>query len=64
MTRLSETSFLVVTIAISQRRDLAWLTRAIPEGAHVHVRDVTSGLPMLALMGPKARSLLSQPVAR
>lgn len=60
VTRLSETSFLVVTIAVSQRRDLAWLTRAIPEGAHVHVRDVTSGLPMLALMGPKARALLAK----
>ncbi|MFN4140438.1 FAD-dependent oxidoreductase [Aestuariivirga sp.] len=59
VTRLSETSFLIVTIAISQRRDLAWLTRAIPDGAHVHVRDVTSGLPMLALMGPNARGLLS-----
>ena len=35
VTRLSETSFLVVTIAVSQRRDLAWLTRHIPEGAHV-----------------------------
>lgn len=60
VTRLSETSFLVVTIAVSQRRDLAWLTRAIPEGANVHVRDVTSGLPMLALMGPKARALLAK----
>jgi 4-methylaminobutanoate oxidase (formaldehyde-forming) len=60
VTRTSETSFLVVTIAVSQRRDLAWLTRAIPEGAHVHVRDVTSGLPMLALMGPKARALLAR----
>jgi heterotetrameric sarcosine oxidase gamma subunit len=59
VTRLSETSFLVVTIAVSQRRDIAWLTRAIPADAHVFVRDVTSGLPMLALMGPRARALLS-----
>ncbi len=57
--RVSRNSFLVVTIAISQRRDLAWLKRAIPDGAHVFVRDVTSALPMLALMGPKARDLLS-----
>lgn len=59
VTRLSETSFLVVTIAVSQRRDLAWLNRHIPEDAHVFVRDMTSGLPMLALMGPKARDLMS-----
>ncbi|WP_434723800.1 GcvT family protein [Mesorhizobium sp. RIZ17] len=58
VTRLSESTFMVVTIAISQRRDLTWLTRHIPEGAHVFVRDITSGLPMLALMGPKARDLL------
>jgi 4-methylaminobutanoate oxidase (formaldehyde-forming) len=60
VTRLTETSFLVVTIAVSQRRDLAWLTRAMPADAHVHVRDITSGLPMLALMGPKARQLMSK----
>lgn len=58
VTRLSETSFLVVTIAVSQRRDLAWLKRQIPAEAHAFVTDLTSGLPMLALMGPKARALL------
>ena len=56
--RLSETSFLVTSIAVSQRRDIAWLTRHIPEGAQCFARDMTSGLPMLALMGPKARALL------
>lgn len=58
VTRLSETSFLVVTIAVSQRRDFAWLRRHIPDDAHVFVKDVTSGMPMLALMGPKSRELL------
>jgi 4-methylaminobutanoate oxidase (formaldehyde-forming) len=60
VTRLSETAFLVVTIAVSQRRDFAWLKRQIPADAHVFVTDVTSGLPMLALMGPKARTLLGK----
>ncbi|MGL4236874.1 glycine cleavage T C-terminal barrel domain-containing protein [Tabrizicola sp.] len=60
VTRLSETAFMVVTIALSQRRDMAWLRRHIPEGARLSVQDVTSGLPMLALMGPKARALLSR----
>ncbi len=59
VTRLAEASFLVVTVAVSQRRDLAWLTRQIPDGAHVFVRDISSGLPMLALMGPKSRALLA-----
>ena len=58
VTRLSETSFLIVTIAVSQVRDFAWLTRHIPEGAHVFARDVSPGLPMLAVMGPKSRALL------
>jgi heterotetrameric sarcosine oxidase gamma subunit len=59
VTRLSATAFLVVSIAVSQRRDLAWLKRHIPDDAHVFVQDVTSGMPMLALMGPKARALLA-----
>ncbi len=59
VTRLSETSFLVVTIAASQVRDFAWLTRHLPKDAHVFARDISSGLPMLALMGPKSRELLS-----
>ncbi|MFA5957638.1 FAD-dependent oxidoreductase [Hyphomicrobium sp.] len=59
VTRVSETSFLVVTIAASQIRDFAWLTRRLPKDAHVFARDVSSGLPMLALMGPKSRELLA-----
>ena len=60
ITRLGEAEFLVVTIAVSQRRDLSWLKRHIPEGARVMVCDITSGLPMLAVMGPKARELLQR----
>jgi len=58
ITRLGETSFLVVTSAASQTRDLAWLRRHIPDGAHIFARDVTSGLPMLAIMGPRSRALM------
>ncbi|MBS0237843.1 MAG: FAD-dependent oxidoreductase [Proteobacteria bacterium] len=59
VTRLSETSFVVVSIAVSQVRDFAWLTRHLPKDTHVFARDISSGLPMLALMGPKSRELLS-----
>lgn len=58
VTRLSETSFLVVTISTSQRRDFAWLRRHIPAEANVFIRDISSGLPMLALMGPRSRELM------
>ncbi|MFK4792441.1 FAD-dependent oxidoreductase [Sphingobium sp. ZW T5_29] len=60
ITRLSETSFMIVTIAASQRRDMAWLKRHIPDDAHAHVVDITSGMPMLAVMGPKSRELLQK----
>lgn len=58
VTRLTETSYLVVTISTSQRRDFAWLRRHVPADAKVFIRDMSSGLPMLALMGPKSRALL------
>jgi glycine cleavage system aminomethyltransferase T/glycine/D-amino acid oxidase-like deaminating enzyme len=58
VTRLGETSFLIVTSAAAQTRDFAWLRRHIPEGSHVFARDVTSGLPMLAIMGPRSRTLM------
>ena len=59
VTRLAETEFLVVTTAVGQVRDLAWLRRHVPDGAHCTVTDVTSGLPMLGVMGPRSRDLLS-----
>lgn len=60
VTRLAENSYLFVTAATSQTRDLSWLRRNIRDGAHVFIRDVTSGLPMLGLMGPNARPLLQR----
>lgn len=60
ITRIAEDVFLVVSVAVSQRRDMSWLKRHIPADAHVIVTDVTSGLPMLAVMGPKARALMQR----
>ncbi|MGI9482181.1 MAG: GcvT family protein [Hyphomicrobiales bacterium] len=59
ITRISETEFIVVTASGGQTRDMAWLKRHVPDDAHCFVTDVTSGLPMLGLMGPKSRDLLS-----
>lgn len=58
VTRLSEPSFLIVTSAATTARDLAWLTRHVPEDARCAVVDVSSGEACLAVMGPKARDLL------
>jgi heterotetrameric sarcosine oxidase gamma subunit len=60
VTRLAEDRFMVVTGAIPQTRDLAWLRRHTPDGAHCVATDITSGLPMIAVMGPKSRALLEK----
>ncbi len=60
VTRLSDTEFMVVTAGGGQVRDFAWLKRHIPEDAHCVATDITSGLPMLSLMGPNSRALLEK----
>jgi 4-methylaminobutanoate oxidase (formaldehyde-forming) len=58
--RLAEQEFMVVTSAICQTRDLAWLQRHIGarDGARCSVTDVTAGIAMLGVMGPRSRELL------
>lgn len=60
VTRLEENKFLVVTGAVPQTRDLAWLKRQTRETAHCVATDITSGLPMIAVMGPNSRALLQK----
>jgi 4-methylaminobutanoate oxidase (formaldehyde-forming) len=60
VTRLAEDKFLVVTGALPQTRDHSWLKRHISEGSHCFVCDVTSGLPMVSVMGPRSRDLLQR----
>jgi 4-methylaminobutanoate oxidase (formaldehyde-forming) len=58
VTRLGETTFLVVTSASTLRRDLAWIERHIPAQARCIALDVSSSEACLALMGPDSRGLL------
>ena len=58
VTRLSDNEFMVVTSAAAAVRDLAWLKRHIPDGAHCVATDVTSAEACLAVMGPRSRALL------
>jgi 4-methylaminobutanoate oxidase (formaldehyde-forming) len=60
VTRTGEAEFLVVTTAAGQTRDMAWLKAHISNGAQCVAIDVTSGLPMLGLMGPNSRALLEK----
>lgn len=59
VTRIDETTFMVVTAAASQIRDFTHLKRHIPDGAHATLTDITSGLATIGIMGPKSRDLLS-----
>jgi heterotetrameric sarcosine oxidase gamma subunit len=59
VTRLAETAFMVVTAGATARRDFAWLGRNIPEAAHAFATDISSGLAVLSVMGPRSRELMS-----
>jgi glycine cleavage system T protein len=58
VTRLAEEDFLVVGAAAAQTKLLHWLSRHAD--AATTVGDATSGLGVLAVMGPNARGLLSE----
>src|ERR1019366_8960506 len=58
VTRLSETAYLIVTGAETESKDFNWLQRHIDTAAHCVLTNVTSGMGVLSLMGPRARELL------
>lgn len=58
VTRTGPASFLMLTAALSTRRDIDWLRRLVHQDEFVLVNDVTSSLGMLAMMGPRARDVL------
>ncbi|MEO1493875.1 MAG: FAD-dependent oxidoreductase [Pseudomonadota bacterium] len=58
VTRLGETSYIVVCPAATLHRELSWLNRHKGDDNVVFL-DVTSGEGVLAVMGPNARALLS-----
>ncbi len=58
VTRLAEDSFLIVTAAATEVRDLHWLKAHIPADAHCVLTNLTSALGVVSLMGPKSRALL------
>ncbi|MFO0348018.1 MAG: FAD-dependent oxidoreductase [Labrys sp. (in: a-proteobacteria)] len=60
VTRLTETSYLVVTAGGTARRDFHWLTKNIPDTLHAFATDVSSGMAVLSVMGPNSRALLEE----
>jgi 4-methylaminobutanoate oxidase (formaldehyde-forming) len=59
VTRLSEDRYFIVTPGATGTRDFEWIRRHLREDAHAFLTDVTSAYTMLAVMGPRARDLLS-----
>ena len=60
VTRLDETRFLVVSAAIDQERDRAWLAAHVPEDARCALTDVTGAHAVLNIQGPRSREWLSR----
>ena len=58
VTRLSDDTFFIVTAAETEVRDFYWLKDHIPDDAHCALTNVTSGMGVISIMGPNARSLL------
>ena len=58
VTRLAEDCFLIVTAAATEVRDFHWLKQHVPAEARCVLTNVTSGLGVISVMGPKSRELL------
>jgi 4-methylaminobutanoate oxidase (formaldehyde-forming) len=58
VTRLTATAYLIVSGAETESKDFNWLVRHIDPGAHCVLTNVTSGIGVMSLMGPRARDLL------
>jgi glycine cleavage system T protein len=58
VTRLDAETFLVVTAAETETRDFAWLKSHIAGDAHAVLTNVSSGMGVISIMGPRSRELL------
>ena len=60
VTRLAQEKFFIVTAGANALRDFDYIQRAIPEGAHAFLVDMSSAYAMLGVMGPNARKLMQK----
>jgi 4-methylaminobutanoate oxidase (formaldehyde-forming) len=58
VTRLDADSFLIVTAAETETRDFYWLKQHIPADAHCVLTNISSGMGVISIMGPRSRELL------
>jgi sarcosine dehydrogenase len=57
--RIAEDEFYIVTGTGFATHDFSWIERNVPDDYDAHLSDVTSGYAVLALMGPRARDVLT-----
>ena len=58
--RLGPERFLLVTGTAQTTRDADWIARNTPKGAAARLTDVSEAYAVIAVMGPRARDLLSR----
>ena len=58
ITRLAEDAFLIVTAAETETRDFHWLKSHVPADANCVLTNVSSGMGVISVMGPRSRELL------
>jgi 4-methylaminobutanoate oxidase (formaldehyde-forming) len=58
ITRLNEQAFLIVSGAETETKDFNWLQRHIQPDARCVLTNVTSGMGVLSVMGPRSREFL------
>ncbi|HLZ99740.1 MAG TPA: aminomethyltransferase family protein, partial [Steroidobacteraceae bacterium] len=58
VTRLDERTFLIVGGAETETKDFNWLARHIDPDVHCTLTNVTSGMGVLSVMGPRSREFL------
>jgi glycine cleavage system T protein len=59
VTKQAEGRYFIVTPGATGPRDFDWIQRHIQKDEHATLTDITSGYTMLAVMGPKARDLMT-----
>ena len=60
ITRLADDRYFLTSAIVAQQHDYDWMTQQIQPGEDVEVKDITDGMGMLAIAGPRSRDLLAK----
>ena len=58
VTRLAEDRFYIISAAATERHDLEWIARRLPDDGSVRLDNVSSRYGVLTLAGPRSRDVL------